>query len=191
MAVARDALQTQDPIPIAVRPEKDQGGVALPLAASLLLFPPPATHENASRRLDPLHLRLGHLHRMQVVIGGDLLDGLHPLDRLKADPGLELGSVVSSFLLQDLCGVLPPQRSSLKATISLAPFHPAISRTGGAAAKPEGFIACRQPPKAGVRYDSIKRSRSEGDDVGLPEVAGNEVARKEAGGTLIGSVASE
>ena len=50
MAVARDALRTKDPIPIAVRPEKGQGGMALPLAASLLLFPPPATRENARRR---------------------------------------------------------------------------------------------------------------------------------------------
>ena len=64
---------------------------------------------------------------MQVVIGGDLLDGLHSLDRLKGDSGLELGTVVSSFLLHGLCGVLPPQRPSLKLTISLAPFHPASS----------------------------------------------------------------
>jgi hypothetical protein len=35
--------------------------------------------------------------------------------------------VVSSFLLHGLCDVLPPQRPSLKLTISLAPFHPASS----------------------------------------------------------------
>jgi hypothetical protein len=45
---------------------------------------------------------------MQVVIGGDLLDDLHPLDRLKGDPGLELGTMVFPFLPYGLCGSLPP-----------------------------------------------------------------------------------
>jgi hypothetical protein len=64
---------------------------------------------------------------MQVVVLGDLLDGFHPLDRLEGDSRLELVTSVSSFLLHDLCGALPPQRLSLKLKISMAALYPASS----------------------------------------------------------------
>ena len=57
----------------------------------------PAGSKDAAGTRGHGFLPLGNLHRMDVEILGDLLDGLDALERLKSHAGLEFGFVSSSF----------------------------------------------------------------------------------------------
>ena len=64
--------------------------VGLPILPVFGLLAP---GEQLARAVQQLALPLGHLDRVNGVIGGDLLDRLAATDRLHGDLGLELGTV--------------------------------------------------------------------------------------------------
>jgi hypothetical protein len=72
------------------------------MSASIRLFPATAT-EDAGGTLGHGLLPFGNLHRMDVEILGDLLDGLDALERFERDAGFEFWFVSSSFCFH-FCG---------------------------------------------------------------------------------------
>jgi len=74
------------------------------LAFKILGFGPAGSRaEDACRSLSHRFLPLGDLHRVNIEIFGDLLDGFDSLERFERYAGLEFGVVSSAFAFHFVC----------------------------------------------------------------------------------------